>query len=139
MLRRIMVYVAAAAATLGSLVLAIPSPALAASAPSDTSVAFTAKLIESGTFSRGVATYSETTAPEGVHQVLKVEVSNQAPNASMKIIVSGVVVGSLTTDSRGAGGVKIAGDLPASAAAPSLPRVHAGSVITVGLIKGTFR
>jgi hypothetical protein len=68
-----------------------------------------------------------------VTQVLSVQISGAEPNTSYKVVINGVGIGAVTADKDGYAAGRF------SNPPMSLPRVRAGSLITVGPYGGRFQ
>ncbi len=90
---------------------------------------------DTGTATLTTKTYDGTTTTK-----LTVSVTGAADGASLDVVIDGTTVGTLATDSTGAGTLVLSSNPTGTEQAlpPNFPTVSAGSTITVGSLNGTF-
>jgi hypothetical protein len=88
-----------------------------------------------GTATLTTKTYDGTTTTK-----LTVSVTGAADGASLDVVVDGTTVGTLTTDSTGAGTLVLSSNPTGTEQSlpPNFPTISAGSTITLGSLSGTF-
>jgi hypothetical protein len=101
----------------------------------------TASLTDSTSGATGTVTYSTGSHCGETETELTVSVTGAVANASLDVSIGGAVVGTLSTDSTGAGKLVLSGDsYGTEQALPSnFPTsIAAGTAVTVGSLSGTF-
>ena len=96
----------------------------------------TTDLTDSSGSGTGTAIYKTHTRDGSTITAFKISVTGAAAGSTLDVAIDGTVVGQLSTDSSGAGALKLSstdGTLPAN-----FPAVNSGSVVTVGTLSGTF-
>jgi hypothetical protein len=88
-----------------------------------------ASLTDSSTSATGTAAFTSTKSHGNTTSSLTVSVTGTAASSPLDVVVNGTTVGTLTTDSSGAGTLTLTS---------GLPTISSGSTITVGTLSGTF-
>jgi hypothetical protein len=89
----------------------------------------TASLTDSTSSATGTATFTSSKSHGATTSSLTVSVTGAAASSSLDVVVNGTTVGTLTTDSTGAGALTLSS---------GLPTISSGSTMTVGTLSGTF-
>ncbi len=99
-----------------------------------------ASLTDSAGNGTGTATLTTKTYDGTTTTKLTVSVTGAADGASLDVVIDGTTVGTLTTDSTGAGSLVLSSNPTGTEQAlpPNFPTISAGSSITIGSLSGTF-
>jgi hypothetical protein len=115
--------------------------AVAGNAAHAAQTALTASLTDPNSTATGTVTYQTGSGCGGTATTsLTVSVTGAAASSSLDIVIGGVTVGTLTTNSSGAGSVVFSSN-PAGTELvlpTNLPSINLGTTITVGSLSGTF-
>jgi hypothetical protein len=122
------------------------SSAFFGSAPADThssvsQTVLTASLTDPNSNARGTVTYETGGGCGGTTTTLSVSVTGAAASSTLSVAIGGTTVGTVTTDSTGAGTLVLSSNPKGSQ--QSLPSnfptsITSGTTVTVGTLSGTF-
>jgi hypothetical protein len=104
------------------------------------STVLTASLTDPSSSATGSVTYKASTYSGTTSTKLTISVTGATSGSSLDVVIGGVTIGTLTTDSSGAGSLVFSSNPTGTELAlpTNLPTISSGTTITVGSLSGTF-